>query len=494
MATPLGSSVPVSGNTLVDGLTQGSKWSSGNLTYSLWDSPYGEWNSVSKELIDLALQQIENVTNIHFTYVETYGEPNLSTDLEFIQTGDLLDSYPYEVYGQAIFPDTAFGNALLDEIGVDRTQWPSPEGLVMFDNYDYVFYGAASLPGGQGFTTIIHEIGHALGLKHPHDSGGNYTRSSFEQLGISGYDNQLYTMMSYNGVSNATNFSYNIATPMPLDILALQYLYGANTSHNAGDSAYALTDDGIVVTLWDAGGTDRVDGSALSVDVILDMRPGEWSLIGSTYGAVAYNTIIEHATTGAGDDLIFGNITNNTITANGGSDFIKGFEGNDYLYGNVGQDIIYGNQGADFLYGGKDNDSLYGGQDADFMLGNFADDQMFGNFGNDYLHAGAGNDYLHGGSGNDTLNGGVGNDTLVGGVDADVFTFAAGGSADIIADFGNGADVVQLIGFGITTFEAVSGLIGASGNGVVINFTTGDSLSLSNINTSDLGGGDFVFA
>ena len=30
-------------------------------------------------------------------------------------------------------------------------------------------------PGGFGFITIIHELGHAMGLSHPHDGGGAST-------------------------------------------------------------------------------------------------------------------------------------------------------------------------------------------------------------------------------------------------------------------------------------------------------------------------------
>jgi len=61
-----------------------------------------------------------------------------------------------------------------------------------------------------------YEIGHAIGLKHPHD--GSPTLPAVE-------DNYAVTVMSYTFVGRAP------ATPMTYDLLALHYLYGRRASH-----------------------------------------------------------------------------------------------------------------------------------------------------------------------------------------------------------------------------------------------------------------------
>ena len=84
----------------------------------------------------------------------------------------------------------------------------------------------------------------------------------------------------------------------------------------------------------------------------------------------------------------------------------------------------------------------------DTLLGSEGSDVLLGLGGNDTLHGLGGNDRLEGGDGNDTLIGGKGNDILIGGAGNDTFVWNAddrgGNYHDIVKDFGNGADKLDL--------------------------------------------------
>jgi Ca2+-binding RTX toxin-like protein len=91
--------------------------------------------------------------------------------------------------------------------------------------------------------------------------------------------------------------------------------------------------------------------------------------------------------------------------------------GNDTVIGSTDNELILGNEGQDIIRGGEGNETLFGGK------------------GNDQLFGDAGDDFLSGDQGNDTLTGGEGNDR---------FVLSIGGGLDIITDFGNGSDFIQV--------------------------------------------------
>jgi hypothetical protein len=113
-----------------------------------------------------------------------------------------------------------------------------------------------------------------------------------------------------------------------------------------------------------------------------------------------------------------------------------------------------------------------------------------GGNGNDLILGGSHNDTLIGGAGDDTLGGGAGNDTLTGGTGHNTFIYGNGGGADVITDFvaGGVGDKINL--------ATVSGFLVASQNGAdtVLDFGSGNSLTLQNVNLADLTNKDFVFA
>lgn len=102
--------------------------------------------------------------------------------------------------------------------------------------------------------------------------------------------------------------------------------------------------------------------------------------------------------------------------------------------------------GVENLAGTAKGDKLTGDASANLLSGKGGNDRLFGLAGADTLNGGGGNDRLTGGAGGDTLNGGGGNDTLTGGGGADTFVFGPGGGDDLVRDFADGTDLLQIQG------------------------------------------------
>jgi hypothetical protein len=135
------------------------------------------------------------------------------------------------------------------------------DAYVYLDNVEWNFQNANLTPGGEGYQTLLHELGHALGLKHPFDDSITLPTSQ---------DNTANTLMSYTEVGGPYT-SYR-----PDDIAALMWLYGddglrGNLGIDSTAGAHFLvgTSGADVITgtsgndkLEGDGGNDMIDGGA----------------------------------------------------------------------------------------------------------------------------------------------------------------------------------------------------------------------------------------
>ena len=195
---------------------------------------------------------------------------------------------------------------------------------------------------GYGFATLLHEIGHSLGLQH-----------SFEVPTLPAeFENTKYSIMSYtsdNGTGGDGSSAYHgsdsyviSSTPMVLDIAAIQHLYGE--AINAPTNNQYTYDAGtpFAETIWDTGGVDTLDFSSFITDLVIDLTPGASSTI-PTDGWILVDNLalakptanytladigIENVAVGSGNDQITGNDLANEFIFKGsfGHDVITGFQ------------------------------------------------------------------------------------------------------------------------------------------------------------------------
>ncbi len=462
-----------SGDAWIDGLLSGVQWSADGITYS---SPgqagdfepshpemltdYRPVNAAQLRAIDATLAvEMLSQSAAHrgfsvagFTDLEIGREVRNPGDatLRLANTSDPGTAYAYYPNSSGYGGDVFFG----------------PSGRNPFvGNYDYY--------------TLIHEIGHALGLKHGHETG-RFGSLPFAQ------DSMEFSVMTYRSfVGSDARFVYNenfgyAQTFMMFDIAALQHLYGADYETRSDDTVYLWTpkdgrtqidgdvalapgENRIFVTVWDGGGTDTYDLSAYDAAVDVDLTPGGFSTFsdaqraylgggpddgfarGNVFNALQFEgdprSLIENAIGGAGDDILRGNAAQNLLVGDDGDDSLFGDFGKDSLRGGAGDDRLEGGGDTDLLDGGTGNDTaIYSSLNTSVLVDLNAGkvsypDRKWGSetlISIENVVTGSGRDTLIGSkvsnrldarSGDDRLEGGQGADLLIGGSGADMFVF-----------------------------------------------------------------------
>jgi len=303
---------------------------------------------------------------------------------------------------------------------------------------------------GYGATTLIHELGHSVGLSHPGAYNGAGATTYTDQAEYA-QDSEQYSLMSYwspsetgASVINWGSFLFgNAQTPMLHDILTAQSKYGADTTTRADDTTYGFnaTADRAVydfslneypsLSIYDAGGNDTIDLSGFSASVFIDLHDGSFS---SAAQAVPDATEI-NANRAALSEIAgftFSDISQATVDGVSGSRM------------NLADSQIAADTGVSGIQAtALFNISIAYGTVIENAVGGSSRDLLWGNDVNNNLSGNAGDDVLNGFAGADTLSGGAG---------ADTFQFTNVETGDTITDFESGTDSIDLYALGTLSF------------------------------------------
>ena len=377
------------------------------MSFTEWMKPdYAALTPEFKAVISQALSRVTELTKLSFVPADEGQEGDVVFGITATPTPSVVGRIAY-----AMEP-----HANRDEAFVWLNGWTAYD----YEKADF---------GDDRMLVVLHEIGHALGLRHPHDSDVAYGfMQDTEQ------DAEAFSIMSYRAYLGAGSAGGSVErTPLSYmmnDIAALQYLYGKNMQTRRGDDVYTFSDDIVYQTLWDGGGTDTISWADKSTSAQISLQPGTFSYFGgvdersdpatwlhdSGILGIAYDCHIENAEGGLGADRLIGNSLDNILLGGPGQDVLVATPGKDTLDGGDGQDTVdysqlegtfsvrlIERQEAHVIFNGHDKDTLrhiehvIGGRSSDVLIGDEAANTLNGHTGDDVLSGGGGDDLLEGG-------------------------------------------------------------------------------------------------
>ncbi len=314
----------------------------GGVVKYAFDGSVGEQGKAGYEA---ALTLWSDIADIKFAKVSMSDNPNLK-----IYNTDQLNGYSF-------IPHNKFIDATAGVSDLPTQMAPNTRGgpnRVDLNAEDWTFNFMTDNLSIEG--TVVHELGHMIGLGH----AGPYN-GSVQSEARTPYDNRLFTTMSYKPAgdesekfkgqypvqgswwgskkSNGDWLWGDSQTPMMLDILAAQRLYGASKSTtfaggqtygfntNIADSAKRFYDFSInkepIVTIYNSGVNNTLDVSGFEWNSRINLNPGTFSSASADGSlanniAIALDTRIDTAIGGAGNDTFILNGHGDTIDGGGG--------------------------------------------------------------------------------------------------------------------------------------------------------------------------------
>lgn len=358
--------------------------------HPVWDGYYGSdisalTGSTYQSQTHAAFAAWEEELNVDFIYIEDGSGADVTVNWGVIDGsgGYLGVNIPYDPNGNGIINGTNEG---LSGIFMD------------INDAGTLFY-----------ETMLHEVGHALGLGH------NASSSS----------------LMHPIITSQSTLTDN-------DVADAAVIYGYDQQGSA--SADAFTGSSLSDSYSGLGGDDTI--------------------LGGSGGDLIYGNFGLDLLQGGSDaDTLFGGQNSGSLSTGVGtsSDGLERYrDGIETLSGGAGADVLYGNYGTDLLIGGADADLLFGGQENDTLSGGSGADTVFGNRGDDLLIGGSGADvFVLAGTGADTVSDFSATDgDRIDVSDAASTTVSTSTSGNVVLTNADASASIELIGITETTFDS----------------------------------------
>jgi len=443
---------------------------------SMFGNAKPDANFAFSGLATRSFSMIDSVAGLDFTFTDQVEE----VDLVLASTNDKPKSSLEGFFG---FP----GN--MDKDGTFEN-W----SIGAFNSGLKAMTARPEAGGGQyGSWTVLHEIGHSLGLKHTHQ----------EVPGLPALDtvgkfmnNERYSVMSYKAASDGLNYGHAVSM-MALDVAALQALYGAETYAEGGSSYSLMNAKGGKLTLaegaveigrayyciWDSGGNDSIDYKSAGKSVLINLNDATLDTSGISDELA---TLFQQIKATNFFDVMSKSLRQEMFDSwhNAGGFFSQVLD--------FKKNKLDGIDGGFSIAHGAEIENAIGGNKADLLVGNEQDNSLVGGRGDDTILGSSGEDRLDGGDGVDWIDGGTGDDFLWGGANRDIFVFSDGYGTDTIMDF-DAADIIDLRG--LLGFENMQDLFDnhmEDVDGDVVITVGGDHLVIKGVTIAGLNSGDFA--